>query len=141
MKILLAVDSSESSEKAVEAVANQSWPPGSEVRIISVVDLSYFPIPEAGDFDQWERGGRELMQTAVNQAVERIRTSQPNPPQVSDLIVNGHAKQEILDEAERWGADLIVVGSHGYRGLKRFVLGSVSQAVVAHAHCSVMVVR
>ncbi len=141
MKILLAVDSSETSEKAVEAVARQTWPEGSEVRIISVVDLSFFPIPETGDFDQWEQGGRELMQAAVNQAAERIRASQPNPPEISQLVINGHAKQEILDEAERWGADLIVVGSHGYRGLKRFVLGSVSQAIVSHAHCSVMVVR
>jgi nucleotide-binding universal stress UspA family protein len=47
----------------------------------------------------------------------------------------------ILDEAERWGADLIVVGSHGYRAWERFLLGSVSQAVVSHAKCSVEVVR
>jgi len=47
----------------------------------------------------------------------------------------------ILDEAESWGADLIVLGSHGYNAWKRFLLGSVSQAVVSHAKCSVEVVR
>ena len=47
----------------------------------------------------------------------------------------------ILDEAESWGADLIVLVSHGYGPLKRFLLGSVSQAVVSHAKCSVEVVR
>ena len=47
----------------------------------------------------------------------------------------------ILDEAQRWGADLIVVGSHGYRAWERFLLGSVSQMVVSHAKCSVEVVR
>ena len=47
----------------------------------------------------------------------------------------------ILDVAEEWGADLIVVGSHGYRALKRFLLGSVSHSVVSHAKCSVEVVR
>jgi nucleotide-binding universal stress UspA family protein len=47
----------------------------------------------------------------------------------------------ILDEAESWGADLIVVGSHGYRAWERFLLGSVSQSVVSHAKCSVEVVR
>jgi len=52
MKVLLAVDSSKFSERAVETVTKQIWPPGSEVRIISVVDLSYFPIPETSDFDQ-----------------------------------------------------------------------------------------
>jgi nucleotide-binding universal stress UspA family protein len=47
----------------------------------------------------------------------------------------------ILDEAESWRADLIVEGSHGYSAWKRFLLGSVSQAVVIHANCSVEVVR
>jgi nucleotide-binding universal stress UspA family protein len=56
-------------------------------------------------------------------------------------IVEGSPKRVILDEAERWGADLIVVGSHGRRGLQRFLLGSVSQAVALHAPCSVEIVR
>jgi nucleotide-binding universal stress UspA family protein len=47
----------------------------------------------------------------------------------------------ILDEAERWDADLIVLGSHGYNGWQRFLLGSVSHAVATHAHCSVEIVR
>jgi nucleotide-binding universal stress UspA family protein len=47
----------------------------------------------------------------------------------------------ILEEAERWDADLIVLGSHGYGLWQRFLLGSVSQAVVSHARCSVEVVR
>jgi nucleotide-binding universal stress UspA family protein len=47
----------------------------------------------------------------------------------------------ILDEAEKWKADLIVVGSHGYPAWERLLLGSVSQAVVSHAKCSVEVVR
>jgi nucleotide-binding universal stress UspA family protein len=47
----------------------------------------------------------------------------------------------ILDTAKKWGADLIVLGSHGRRGLDRFLLGSVSEAVAIHAACSVQVVR
>jgi nucleotide-binding universal stress UspA family protein len=47
----------------------------------------------------------------------------------------------ILDQAESWGADLIVLGSHGYSGWRRFLLGSVSHAVATHAHCSVEIVR
>jgi nucleotide-binding universal stress UspA family protein len=47
----------------------------------------------------------------------------------------------ILDEAKTWGADLIVMGSHGRHGLDRLVMGSVAEAVASHAHCSVEVVR
>jgi nucleotide-binding universal stress UspA family protein len=47
----------------------------------------------------------------------------------------------ILDDAEKWPADLIVLGSHGLKGLNRFLLGSVSDAVSRHAACSVQVVR
>jgi len=47
----------------------------------------------------------------------------------------------IVDEAENWKADLIVVGSHGYTGIKKWLLGSVAQSVVSHAPCSVEVVR
>ena len=50
-------------------------------------------------------------------------------------------KKIILDEAGQWGADLIFAGSHGRRGLDRFLLGSVSEAVALHAPCSVEVVR
>jgi nucleotide-binding universal stress UspA family protein len=50
-------------------------------------------------------------------------------------------KELILEEAHKWGADLIVVGSHGRHGLSRFLLGSVSEAVASHASCSVEIVR
>ena len=60
---------------------------------------------------------------------------------ITSEMPTGVPKQVILDEAERWGADLIVVGSHGYSAWDRFLLGSVSNAVAAHAKCSVEIVR
>jgi nucleotide-binding universal stress UspA family protein len=60
---------------------------------------------------------------------------------VTTEVLTGSPKRIIVEEAETWGADLIVVGSHGYRGWERLLLGSVSQAVVSHADCSVEVVR
>ena len=60
---------------------------------------------------------------------------------VSPVLREGHPKDVILDEAERWGADLIVVGSHGYGTIKRLFLGSVSLAVATNASCSVEIVR
>jgi nucleotide-binding universal stress UspA family protein len=56
-------------------------------------------------------------------------------------IVRDRAFHAILDEAEKWKVDVIVLGSHGRSGLDRMVMGSVSEAVALHAKCSVEVIR
>jgi nucleotide-binding universal stress UspA family protein len=61
--------------------------------------------------------------------------------EISAQIIEGHTLSVILDEAANWEADLIVLGSHGYRRVKRFLLGSVSSAVASHADCSIEIVR
>jgi nucleotide-binding universal stress UspA family protein len=60
---------------------------------------------------------------------------------VTPRLLEGLPKEAIIDEAEQWGADLIIVGSNGYGAIKRFLLGSVSLAVVLNAPCSVEIVR
>lgn len=69
-----------------------------------------------------------------------IRENAPDL-KVAVEALEGSPKTVIIEEAERWGANLIVLGSHGYGALKRFLLGSVAHAVVLHAPCSVEVVR
>ncbi len=59
----------------------------------------------------------------------------------SEAVEAGDPKARIIDRAAEWKADLIIVGSHGWKGLNRFLMGSVSDAVVRHAECSVEVVR
>ncbi|HWP43593.1 MAG TPA: universal stress protein [Blastocatellia bacterium] len=146
MKILLATDGSVFSDAAVEEVARRPWPEASELRIISVVEP---PVPPMTDtwvladdyYEQLERAAEEQARKAVNDAREKVSAGAGERLRVSSEVIKGHPKQAILDEAEKWGADLIVVGSHGYRGLTRFLLGSVSQAVASHAKCSVEIVR
>jgi len=60
---------------------------------------------------------------------------------VTSAVAQGDPKSLIIDAAEEWHADLIVLGSHGRNSLDRFLMGSVSDAIVRHAHCSVEVVR
>lgn len=60
---------------------------------------------------------------------------------VETAVREGDPRSAIVDEAGEWGADLIVVGSHGRTGVKRWLLGSVAGAIVSHAPCSVEVVR
>ena len=146
MRILLATDGSEYSEAAADAIAGRPFPKGSEVRILSVFELPTFPItvPWAGvDFDD------EIQKQAQTQVREAVKTAERKPRagkesaklKVSTKVVGGSPKQAILDEAEAFKSDLIVLGSHGGGRIERFLLGSVSLAVLTHAKCSVEIVR
>ena len=92
-------------------------------------------------YSELDRVARERSEAAVKDAVERIESGKASGLEIITKIISGSAREAILDEAERWGADLIVLGSHSYNGWQRFLLGSVSHAVATHAHCSVEIVR
>jgi nucleotide-binding universal stress UspA family protein len=146
MKILLATDGSDYSKAAVNSVAERPWPQGSEVKIISAMEIPYAPTTETwvlpdGYYSKLEKVAREQAEAAVKDAIERIEFGNASGLEITTKIISGSAREMILDEAERWGADLIVLGSHGYSAWQRFLLGSVSHAVATHAHCSVEVVR
>jgi nucleotide-binding universal stress UspA family protein len=146
MKILLATDGSEYSKAAVNSVGERPWPEGSEVKIISAMEISYAPATETwvlpdGYYSELERVARDHAEAAVKDAVERIESGKASGFEITTKIISGSAREVILGEAERWDADLIVLGSHGYSGWQRFLLGSVSHAVATHAHCSVEIVR
>jgi nucleotide-binding universal stress UspA family protein len=146
MKILLAIDGSDYGKAAVNSVAERPWPEGSEVKIISVMEIPYVPTTETwvlpnDYYSELERVAREQAVAAVKYAVERIESGKASGLEITTSIIGGSAREAILDEAERWGADLIVLGSHGYSAWQRFLLGSVSHAVATHARCSVEIVR
>ena len=146
MKILLAVDGSSFSDAAVKEIATRPWPGGSEVRIISVIEPPLLPttetwVPPDHYLEALEKAGEDETRSIVSKALDRITNEQHDKMRVATEIVKGHPRHAILDVAESWGADLIVVGSHGYRGLTKLLLGSVSQAVASHAKCSVQIVR
>lgn len=145
MRILLPVDGSAFSEAAIDEVARRPWPPGSEVRIITAAEL---PViiglePWAATpiyFEQLEGAVRDSANAVVENAVTRLK-SKETPLRVYCAVIQGTAKEVIVEEAERWGADLIVMGSRGLGAWSRLFLGSVSNAVVHHAKCSVEIVR
>ncbi len=147
MKVLLAVDGSEHSEASVREVARQSFPAGTEVRIISAAEPPYFPGTFAGDvsvslYDALDKAANELARAAVDSAAAALRADERSRLlDITTEVIFGSAKNVILADAEAFGADLIVVGSHGRGMLERFLLGSVSQAVALHAVCSVEIVR
>jgi nucleotide-binding universal stress UspA family protein len=146
MRILLPLDGSSFSDAAVNEVASRPWPPSSEVKIVTAFQVPVTPTPEVWAippeyFETIERTARESAQAIVDVAVEKLRRALDESVSVTGEVLAGPPREAILDEADRWKADLIVVGSHGYGAWQRFLLGSVSQAVVAHAQCSVEVVH
>jgi nucleotide-binding universal stress UspA family protein len=125
-RVLLATDGSETSASAARALAGRPWPEGSEFRVVSVEEPWAIKSSSMGP------------QEAVTSAEQVLASA---GLKATGAVFSGKAKDVILEEARKWDADLIVVGSHGRRGFKRFLLGSVSEAVAMNAHCSVVVVR
>ena len=143
MKILLAVDDSKSSEAVVQALIAQVQPQGTEVRLLHVIAL--LPVAYSGDewgySVDWQKVMQEQRKQAeefVQQAATKLRAAGFS---VTTSVEEGHPKSVIVESAAKWPADLILLGSHGRKGIDRFLLGSVSEAVARHAPCSVQVVR
>jgi len=143
MKILLAIDGSEYSAEAAKAVAERPWPAGTAVRVLSAVEPVAPPAAElwydAGG--NLERARQEMTAQAEQLTAGVAETLRAGGLTAEPAVRHGEPRSVIVDEAREWGADLIVVGSHGYTGLTRWLLGSVAQSVVGHAPCSVEVVR
>lgn len=144
MKVLVATDGSECSLAALTSVAARPWPEGSSFRVISIPE----PFMPLDQFPQFESKEIEKLNTAALRDANRyadagaailrkagLETSTETPlPRDSDA-------REIVKEAERWEAQMVIVGSHGRHGFDRLTMGSVSEHVALHAPCSVEVIR
>lgn len=139
MKILLAVDDSDFAAHLVHAVCAQFRPENTEVLTLHVLQPICPPPPQMGAGYAPELADEnKLAQALVQKTANELRD---NGFAVSTTVAIGDVREGIIDTAADWHADLIVVGSHGQRGIQRFLLGSVSEFVARHARCSVQIVR
>lgn len=145
VRILVGIDGSPGSELAVRQVASRIWPPGSEVRVVSANDrltptlIGEFIPPVGRAIEESNQVDCEWLNKVLKRSVEILRDA---ALRVSSQIVEGNPKRVLPAVAQEWGADCIFVGSIGFSNrFERFILGSVSAAVAARAHCSVEVVR
>ncbi len=148
-KVLLATDGSEEAQLATRTAIDVSESTGSELHVLLVGEAAnpYVEVVElAGDeavnprLDaelkrQFERQAREML----NAEAERVRAAGGTVAQAH--LRMGKADHEIVALAEEIGAGLIVMGSRGRGRIRRALVGSVSDSVVRHAHCPVLVVR
>ncbi len=150
MKILIAVDGSDDSREAVNELARRPWCAGSDVKIIHAVESAFPLLPDLMGVGA-EAARREHAdaaaegETLLDEVSTILRNSAGEGTNIGTEVVTAtygqKPEQVIVEEAERWGADLVMVGSRGQSTWKRMFLGSVSTGVVQHAPCSVEVVR
>jgi len=144
MNILVAIDDSKFSEAAANAVIAQMKTDGTEIRLLHV--LAPFPVAlaekmgsnDSPDFPAARLKLRDQANELLTKTEEEFRSA---GFKTIHFVEEGDAREVILEHAERWPADLIVVGSHGRKGMNRFLMGSVSEAVARYARCSVEIVR
>ena len=138
MKILLAVDHSKYSEAALQALIRQIRPQNTEVAVLHVMEVSLADFESRQNFEKIRTArlekAKNLVELYAKQLNEEGYAAKP-------VVEEGDAKTAIIHFAEKWTPDVIFVGSHGRRTLKRLKLGSVTDAVARHASCSVEIVR
>jgi nucleotide-binding universal stress UspA family protein len=142
-RILLAIDDSKFSETAMQMLIAQVRPQETEIRVLQVVEpLPLLVVREMGGYDP---DMEKLWEARTQQAEELVAKFAENLHskglRASTSVVQGDPKAKIVEAAEQWKAELIVLGSLGRTGLARFLMGSVSEAVARHARCSVEIVR
>lgn len=142
MRILLAIDGSPSSAKACELVATTAWPADSTIRVLAVAvpaeDLLDSYLAPAGVAIGASADDAHELQATLDEAVERLKGQ---GRLIERALIRGRPASEIVSAAGEFGADLIVLGSHGHGTLERLLLGSVSAEVVDHAPCPVLIAR
>jgi nucleotide-binding universal stress UspA family protein len=143
-RILLATDGSEEAELALKTAVDLAHSTKSELHVVTVGREYYpahFEVPETGRLlDEarraLEREAREVLDGQVKK-IEEVGGTVAE----AHLRKGGHRDREIVRVGEEIGAGLIVMGSRGLGGLRRALMGSVSDSVVRHAHCPVLIVR
>jgi nucleotide-binding universal stress UspA family protein len=140
VRLVIGVDGSEDAEAAVDAVAARKWPAGSEARIVSAT----WPAPQltsprmVGPITNWIIEEKARVKKMIAGDIDKLNAA---GLKTDAAVKEGEPKRLLIAEAESWDADCIFVGARGLGRVERFMLGSVSSAVAARAHCSVEVVR
>jgi nucleotide-binding universal stress UspA family protein len=147
MNLLLAIDGSSCSDAAVRAVIEQFRPDTTVVRVLHVIDWSQ-DLPSSLDFVEGPAAARSVLrarheesrrsEALLARAAEQLERAHFS---VTARSVHGEVGRTIVEMVAGWPADIIVLGSHGRKGLRRLWLGRVPEDVVHHAPCSVQLVR
>ena len=143
MKIVLGFDDSPHAQAALEWIRQQSWPAATRIVVVSAVRAPVTAYAEV--YAPAVPYPTELVEELTRHHEELTMRSEGELRDAgfatSARVMQGDPREVLVDMAKSEGADLLVVGSHGRTGLAKLVLGSVASHVVAHAPCTVVVVK
>jgi nucleotide-binding universal stress UspA family protein len=146
-RILVATDGSETSELAVEQAARLAKDQRAQLRIVHVIEQSRLAFAAAGPVAVDLEGILQALRKSGQAALERGRAIaqqqgvQAEAATIGDDAIDDRVAVVLADEARRWKSDLIVLGTHGRRGLHPLLMGSVAEAVARVAPAHVLLVR
>lgn len=134
-KIVVGIDGSSGSIAALKEAARMAEATGSWLDVVACWNVpTSLAVPYALGTVEFEKGARQLLQDTVTNTF-----GMQLPENMSTTLVQGQPRQKLIEMSD--GSDMLVVGRRGYGGFTGLLLGSVSQACVAHAHCPVLVVN
>ncbi len=142
--ILIAVDDSATSNRALQEAIRLAQDQHAALRIVYVADTLALqgaaPLADAAESEQaWREIGDVILERARAVAAGAGVSAETALLETED--VEDRVAQAITGEARRWGADLLIAGTHGRGGLKHMIMGSVAEGIVRHAPVPVMLVR
>jgi nucleotide-binding universal stress UspA family protein len=138
-RILVGIDGSENGSRALDRAIELAKSSGSKLTAAVIVDnMRYSSYPSPGLRRQFDQRAKTSAQKIAASAKERARAA---GLEILSMDKNGHPAEKLLSLASEQRADLIIVGRRGVTGLRRFLMGSVSTAVIDHATCDVLVVK
>ena len=147
MRVIIALDHSECSQFALKSAVSRPWPESSSIKIVHVLE-PFDPINSAANAAQWstwvetintER--RSSAQDLLDNAVIALK-NRHNRINVTRKLLEAALPDKVITEiAKRWSADVIIMGSHDHRGLKRLLLGSTAMSVLQKTICSVEIIK
>jgi nucleotide-binding universal stress UspA family protein len=142
-RILVAVDGSHTAEQALQEAIKLAKELRAQLRVVHVVDAVSLNWPESGDFDEVREGFLKSSRKILEKAAAELRKAEmAAETKTLEIETFGHRIADMLAaEAEAWPADLIVIGTHGRRGLNRLLLGSVAEGVARVAAKPVLLIR
>ena len=136
-KILVAIDGSPASEKALTAAVDLTALCQADLTALGVAEVPEI-VATVGEAEELRRGTEGHLRKIGEAAVEYARS---RGVLLRSVVVRGHAADAIVRYAETEGISLVVVGQHGHSRIARFFLGSTTDRVSEHAPCSVMIVK